>query len=221
MPTLSASFIASLTLWILASFSVITWTQIILRALAARRMARLDRRFGQAFWATRDLAVAASLSENADGPLARVGRAGFTALRELNASDTRILRYGGDAHAALEASLRQQIQQEQNGMESGLMLLASIGNTAPFVGLFGTVLGIMHALAQIGASGSARLDVVAGPIGEALTATAIGIATAVPAVLAYNYGLRHTRLYVTRLEDYASSFLRVACRPDGPRAEVD
>jgi biopolymer transport protein ExbB len=87
------------------------------------------------------------------------------------------------------------------------MVLASVGSTAPFVGLFGTVWGIMHALQDISRSGSAGLDVVAGPIGEALIATAIGIATAIPAVLAYNYGLRRVNLYGAELEAFADDFL--------------
>ena len=97
-------------------------------------------------------------------------------------------------------------------LESGLMVLASIGSTAPFVGLFGTVWGIMHALQDISRTGSAGLDVVAGPIGEALIATAVGIATAIPAVLAYNYGLRQVRLYGAELEAFANDFLHLALK---------
>jgi biopolymer transport protein ExbB len=100
------------------------------------------------------------------------------------------LQHCGDSAELLEQALRVQLQQEQHSMEGGLTLLASIGSTAPFVGLFGTVLGIMHAMHEITASGSTSLDVVAGPIGDALVATAIGIAVAVPAVLAYNFLLR-------------------------------
>jgi biopolymer transport protein ExbB len=80
------------------------------------------------------------------------------------------------------------------------------------VGLFGTVWGIMHALQNISAGGSAGLDAVAGPVGEALIATAIGIATAIPAVLAYNYGLRRVRLYVAELDDFATDFLHLAMK---------
>ena len=95
-------------------------------------------------------------------------------------------------------------------MEMGLTLLASIGSTAPFVGLFGTVLGIMHAMHEITQSGSTSLDVVAGPIGDALVATAIGIAVAVPAVLAYNFLLRHVKQHRTGLENFVTGFTQVA-----------
>ena len=98
-------------------------------------------------------------------------------------------------------------------MESGLTILASIGSTAPFVGLFGTVLGIMHAMHDITESGSSSLDVVAGPIGDALVATAIGIAVAVPAVLAYNFFLR-VKLHRAGLENFVVSFIHAALNTD-------
>ena len=92
------------------------------------------------------------------------------------------------------------------------MVLASIGSTAPFVGLFGTVWGIMHALTNISKLGSASLDVVAGPIGEALIATAIGIAVAVPAVLAYNFFLRRLKTSSNNLDDFAEDFITLSRR---------
>jgi len=89
------------------------------------------------------------------------------------------LEHTGDRQDLLERALRQQIHKERRGLESGLAVLASIGSTSPFVGLFGTVWGIMHALTDISKAGSASLEVVAGPIGEALVATGVGIAVAV------------------------------------------
>ena len=106
--------------------------------------------------------------------------------------------------------MREQLQTEQHSMEIGLTILASIGSTAPFVGLFGTVLGIMHAMHEITASGSTSLDVVAGPIGDALIATAIGIAVAVPAVLAYNFALGRVKIERTKLDNFVANFLLVA-----------
>ena len=209
---MTSSTIITLTLWVLLLFSVVTWTLIVRKGWLQWRLARLNRQFSQTFWEAHDLAQAESVTRTADGPLARLGRAGFVALHDIRKPGEHSLLYSGDSHDVLETSLRQQIQKEQNQLESGLMVLASIGSTAPFVGLFGTVWGIMNALQDISASGSASLAVVSGPIGEALIATAIGIATAVPAVLAYNYGLRRARLYVAEMEDFASSFLRVAMR---------
>ncbi|MDP3589453.1 MAG: MotA/TolQ/ExbB proton channel family protein, partial [Methylobacter sp.] len=124
------------------------------------------------------------------------------------------LKYIGTPAELLEHSLLLQMQKEQHLMESGLTLLASIGSTAPFVGLFGTVLGIMHAMHEITASGSTSLDVVAGPIGDALVATAIGIAVAVPAVLAYNFFLRLVKQQRAGLENFVASFLHIALSTD-------
>jgi biopolymer transport protein ExbB len=118
----------------------------------------------------------------------------------------------GAPQEVLERQLRQQAQNIQRSHERGLAELATIGSTSPFVGLFGTVWGIMHALQNIGQSGAASLDVVAGPIGEALVATAIGIATALPAVMAYNYFLRNLRLRVAELDNFAHDFLRLALK---------
>jgi biopolymer transport protein ExbB len=108
--------------------------------------------------------------------------------------------------------VRRQIQKERRTTESGLAVLASIGTTSPFVGLFGTVWGIMHALKSISSSGSASLDVVAGPIGEALVATGIGIAVAVPAVLAYNFFVRKLKLQAADLDDFANALVSAALR---------
>jgi biopolymer transport protein ExbB len=96
--------------------------------------------------------------------------------------------------------------------EAGLVVLASIGSTAPFVGLLGTVWGIMHALTDISKLGTASLEVVAGPIGEALVATAIGIAVAVPAVLAYNFFLRRLKTSSNNLDDFAEDLIKVSRR---------
>ena len=112
----------------------------------------------------------------------------------------------------LTRHLRDALQRSVMTLQFGQVLLASIGSTAPFVGLFGTVWGIMHALQDISKTGSASLDIVAGPIGEALIATAIGIASAIPAVLAYNFFLRQTKLFETDLENFATDFLHLAIR---------
>lgn len=120
------------------------------------------------------------------------------------------MKYRGEPRELLEQTLRSENQAEQHRMEVGLTMLASIGSTAPFVGLFGTVLGIMHAMHEISASGSSSLEVVAGPIGDALIATAIGIAVAVPAVLAYNFFTRRAKQYKASLEHFVDGFLHIA-----------
>jgi biopolymer transport protein ExbB len=100
-------------------------------------------------------------------------------------------------------ALRRAVQRASAGLDSGLAILASVGATAPFVGLFGTVWGIYHALIGIGFTGQATIDKVAGPVGEALIMTAFGIAVAVPAVLAYNFLLRANRVIGQELDGFA------------------
>jgi biopolymer transport protein ExbB len=212
MPHFSSSDIVVITLWVLAVFSVVTWTLIVVKGWAQWCLSRENKQFSQAFWNAKGLREAEQAAATASGPLARLAQCGFTALRDMHKGGEQNLQHSGDQQDILERCLRQQVQKEQNRLDSGLMVLASIGSTAPFVGLFGTVWGIMHALQDISKSGSAGLDVVAGPIGEALIATALGIATAIPAVLAYNYGLRRTRLYVAEMEDFATDFLHLAMK---------
>jgi len=207
----STSPVVAATLWLLVAFSVVTWTLIVVKAALQLRLSRQNGAFRRAFWGAPGLEEAEAATADARGPLARLALAGFAALQEMGRGPRSLLQ-SGERRDVLERILRQAVQKEQHRLESGLMLLASIGSTAPFVGLFGTVWGIMHALQDISRTGQAGLDVVAGPIGEALIATAVGIATAIPAVLAYNYGLRRLKLYVAELDDFATDFLHLAMR---------
>ena len=202
------------TLYTLLSFSLITWTLILFKAWQFAKNTRYNQQFNLEFWDARDLQAAQRIpSEKARGAIARVAASGFAWLSELNHPETSpSLKFKGSPQELLEQSLRKQSQAEQQRLEGGLTMLASIGSTAPFVGLFGTVLGIMHAMHQISASGSASLDVVAGPIGDALIATAIGIAVAVPAVLAYNFFLRKVKYQRAALEHFVDGFLHIALR---------
>ncbi len=210
MTELAASPIVNLTLWLLIAFSIVTWALIFLKAYEHWQLGRSNAAFLAAFWSARDLKSAEGL-QSLQGPLSRIAHAGFGAL---NATQGQVasLATGGDTRDILERTFRQTIQQERHQLERGLTVLASIGSTAPFVGLFGTVWGIMHALKDISLRGSASLDVVAGPIGEALIATAIGIAAAIPAVLAYNALLRRIKLAEADLENFATDFLHLAIR---------
>ena len=208
----TTSPIVAATLWLLITFSVIAWTLIVMKAWTQWRLSRQNSAFTKTFWSARNLAEAESSAQQAQGPLAQLCRSGFEVLREIEKDGASSLQNSGDKQDVLERRLRAEMQKELHKLESGLMVLASIGSTAPFVGLFGTVGGIMHALQDISRTGSAGLDVVAGPIGEALIATAVGIATAIPAVLAYNYGLRQVRLYGAELEEFANDFLHLALK---------
>ena len=208
---ISPEIIIDGTLYTLLAFSVATWTLILFKTWQFTKNSYYNRRFNQAFWDAPDLEQAKNLpAETAKGPQAHIARRGFAWIIESRQAAGKNLKYCGVPAELLEHALLVQMQQEQHAMESGLTLLASIGSTAPFVGLFGTVLGIMHAMHDITASGSTSLDVVAGPIGDALVATAIGIAVAVPAVLAYNFFLRRAKQQRAGLENFVVSFMHIA-----------
>jgi biopolymer transport protein ExbB len=199
------------TLYTLLAFSVVTWTLILFKIWQFTKNSFYNRAFNQAFWDAATLEQAKNLpAEIARGSQARIAQQGFAWMNESQQSEGKSLKYRGVPSELLEHSLLVQMQQEQHAMESGLTMLASIGSTSPFVGLFGTVLGIMHAMHEITASGSTSLDVVAGPIGDALVATAIGIAVAVPAVLAYNFFLRRVKQQRAGLENFVVSFMHIA-----------
>lgn len=194
------------TLWSLALFSVITWTLIVIKSVQHALFGIQNRRFKKDFWGATDLNAAASL-EKYVGPTARVAAIGFTTLRNADKEHANTLENSWDRQDLLERHLRQQIHKERRSLESGLAVLASIGSTAPFVGLFGTVFGIILALTAISSKSSANIEVVAGPIGEALIATGVGIAVAVPSVLAYNFFLRRLKLIAADLDDFATDFV--------------
>jgi len=205
--------IVSATLLFLIVLSIVTWSIALFKLWKQYESRKHDRRFNREFWAAREWGEAEKVGASGKGDIARLAQAGFAELKTLS-STQQDLKHTGAPQDVLERMLRQQLQNIQRYHERGLAELATIGSTAPFVGLFGTVWGIMHALQDISRIGSASLDVVAGPIGEALIATAIGIATALPAVLAYNFFLRRLKVHVTDLENFAQDFMRLAQKHD-------
>jgi biopolymer transport protein ExbB len=184
---------------------------IVSRFWSNLRSGKLDAAFRKAFWAAKDLREGEAEARKHKGDLAGLTLAGFKALTH-STEVSLSLDSLGDRKDILERTLRSELQQLQHRKEYGLMVLASIGSTAPFVGLFGTVWGIMNALKDISLTTSASLDIIAGPVGEALMATAFGIATAVPAVLAYNYGVRRVRTTVASLDQFATDFLNLVIK---------
>ena len=219
-------YIVKATFILLIAASALTWAIVIVKALQNWRLSRQTQSFYRSFEKTAGLPAAEELVKY-QGPVSRVAQAGVDSW-ETSGKDTD----GSSVELPirrdlLERRLVQQVQREKKGVEIGLPVLASIGSTSPFVGLFGTVLGIIHALQRIGGSGSASLEVVAGPIGEALEATAVGIAVAVPALIAYNFFLRRLKSLVGDLEDFSNTFIGHAVRsfirvaPEGRRSKSD
>ncbi|NQD73115.1 MotA/TolQ/ExbB proton channel family protein [Pseudomonas sp. CM27] len=201
--------VESAVIWLLVGFSVVTWGLALVKVAQFVRLRHQDKRFHQQFWAASSLDSAAQISHEQPGPAARVAQAGYAAIAvgDTQAND---LSHAINHQDRLERALRQQIVRERRSLETGLAVVASIGSTSPFIGLFGTVWGIMEALKGISAAGSASLETVAGPIGAALVATGVGIAVAVPAVLVYNYFLRRLKLTAADLDDFAHDFYSLA-----------
>lgn len=189
---------------LLLLLSVMSWYLIVTKSIAnlgARKRADV---FLKQFWEASSLwemqaTLDAGSGDNAFSDLARQAMA-------VNAGTQRgaekLLAAGGMAEY-LTRVLRNGIDQESTKIEHGLTVLASAGSAAPFIGLFGTVWGIYHALVQIGMSGQGTLDKVAGPVGEALIMTAVGLAVAIPAVLAYNAFTRRNRVWLSKLDGFA------------------
>ena len=190
---------------VLLVMSVATWYLIITKTLQTRLTRRRTTRFLETFWNAPSLhAAATDLEEHhPDEPFSHLAWHAIVAARHHQRHSANKLNEAGSATEFLTRSMRQVIDEETARLESGLTVLASVGSTAPFVGLFGTVWGVYHALINIGMSGQGTLDKVAGPVGEALIMTAAGLAVAVPAVLAYNAFVRSNRLVLAKLDSFA------------------
>ncbi len=187
--------------FVLLAMSLVSWFFILAKAYASWRIRRSAPAI-QAFWdapSMQDGVAALTLAdpEQIFLPLAQQGAAQLTAAARPS--------LGGEMDRSAQATrvLRAAIQRSTNRLEAGLTLLASIGATAPFVGLLGTVWGIYHALANVSSHGTVQIDKVAGPVGEALVMTAIGLTVAIPAVLAYNGFNRVNRLTLAELDAFA------------------
>lgn len=201
--------VALLTLGVLALLSILTWSCWGSRWLALRRLLRDARTGRQAFvGAGSPEAFEARSRELPDGPLPRLFAAVRAEQRAMQPPGGRWNAAGAEAaRAALERTLAARRDEELERARRGLTLLATVGATAPFIGLFGTVWGIMNAFLAIGDTRSADLAVVAPGIAEALTTTGLGLVAAIPAVWAYNsLGLGLRRLGV-ELDRFAADFL--------------
>ena len=190
---------------VMAVMSIATWYLIVTKTISNWRMRRHSKAFLTEFWEAPNLDVVAERLN--DGmprdPFSHMAHHGFRAIAQHNAKTGQRMIEAGSQEEFLTRSLRRAIEQDTARLESGLTVLASVGSSAPFVGLFGTVWGVYHALIGIGMSGQSTLDKVAGPVGEALIMTALGLAVAIPAVLAYNFFTRSNRLVLSELDSFA------------------
>ena len=203
---LNASIVVQLVLVSLVLASLISWTMIFDRSRVLKRARRAADEFEQRFWSGGDLsALYRDLEKDKKGAngLPAIFRAGFKEFVRLRKGDN------GDPMAVLqgaERSMRVALSREMDRLEVNLSFLATVGSTSPYVGLFGTVWGIMHAFHALGNVKQATLALVAPGISEALVATAIGLFAAIPAVIAYNrYSYQVERLN-NRYEEFMEEF---------------
>lgn len=217
----SASLMVQFVLLMLLFFSVTSWAIIIIKFRYVRRAFKESEQFTDYFWKSRDLASAFAKAKVLPGsPLARVFRVGYLELKKVSQSGAAFTS-GSDAPAHgpmastfsgsenVKRALRREITSETTRMTQMVPFLATTGNTTPFIGLFGTVWGIMSSFHGIGLRGSASLAVVAPGISEALIATAAGLAVAIPAVIAFNYFMQKIKVIESELQSFAADFLNI------------
>lgn len=186
---------------LLLAMSLASWMVIVIKALDLRRHAGESRNI-EGFWHSADFADGLSkLGTDPSNPFRALALEGREAAAHHNAQPQ--LHDSLDVSEWVTRSLHNSIDEATARLQSGLAVLASVGSTAPFIGLFGTVWGIYHALLSISVAGQATIDKVAGPIGEALVMTALGLAVAIPAVLGYNALVRGNKGVLAKLNRFA------------------
>jgi biopolymer transport protein ExbB len=191
--------IAQTTLVILVIMSAVSWYIIISKLWDQRRLRQGAKVVEKQFWASGSLKEAVYRLPK-DNDFRAVAEDGLRASAHHEGRLTDRI----DLHELVTMSLQRSVDSVNSKMSNGLAFLATVGSTAPFVGLFGTVVGILKALVNIGVSGQASIDKVAGPVGEALIMTAIGLFVAVPAVMGYNWLLRRNKNISESLRNFAS-----------------
>ena len=189
----------------LSIMSVMSWYWIIINFIKNMRLrGRADRVVGT-FWETPNAQDAIRFMEEqpASEPFSKIALDAAQAAAHHQRHDGSRLAESLNRSEFVDRALRQAVTRESSRLENGLTVLATTGSTAPFVGLLGTVWGIYHALIKIGSSGDASISAVAGPVGEALIMTAIGLFVAIPAVLAYNFFVRLNRVTNNQFDTFA------------------
>lgn len=185
---------------LLTMMSMASWYVILTKAMQLWRYRAPAHAAGHAFWEAGNVAAGVTVLGR-DNPFADLASAGLASV-DHHTTHQGQLQDRLPVSEWVTLSLRQAIDEASASLQSGMAVLASVGSTAPFVGLFGTVWGIYHALVSIGSSGQASIDKVAGPVGEALIMTALGLAVAIPATFGYNALLRGNKSILARLNKF-------------------
>ena len=188
---------------LLVAMSILTWVIIIIRFTQYFKTRKANKILLDQIWTATNWDDVAKLIEHNPAPVARITANALAAQEKHTRHHNAMLGATCSTDEFLTRTIRQSLTEAASRFDNGLTTLASIGATAPFIGLFGTVWGIYHALVNIGATGQMSIAAVAGPIGEALIATAAGLATAIPAVLAYNALTRNNKVLMRQLDHFA------------------
>jgi biopolymer transport protein ExbB len=195
-------FVMRATAIILLIMSLLSWIVILTKAWDLVRLKKMAHGAEKRFWHSDEFDHALeTLGSNDSNPFRMLALTGKEAAQHHRASQPQ-LHDAMDISDWLTRSLKSSIDEAVSRMQSGLAVLASVGSTAPFVGLFGTVWGIYHALVAIGTSGQASIDKVAGPVGEALIMTALGLAVAIPATFGYNALVRGNKAVIAKMNKF-------------------
>jgi biopolymer transport protein ExbB len=197
------------TIVVLAIMSLASWYVLVAKLLAQRRMGGQGRAANATFWQA-DTVQQGAEALQAGSPYRFIAQAALEATRKHEGLIGKV-----DLNTWVAQSIERAVATVHSRTQEGLAVLATVGSTAPFVGLFGTVWGIYNALVRIGASGTASIDKVAGPVGEALIMTAIGLAVAVPAVLGYNWLVRRNKVAMDTVRAFASDLHTVLLATGG------
>ena len=215
---LNASWVVQLVMLLLVAVSIASWAAIFRKIFTLKRVNTLNDDFERDFWSgtsLNDLLAAAAQNAKLAGPMERIFASGmreYHKLRERRISDAGTLMDG--ARRAMRASY----QRELDAVETNLSFLASVGSVSPYVGLFGTVWGIMHAFIGLASLQSVTLATVAPGIAEALVATAIGLFAAIPAVVAYNRFAHDIDRVAIKLETFIEEFSNILQRNLGAQS---
>jgi len=214
---LGAGIIVKLVLIMLLFFSVVSWAIILFKLVQVHRANSESDRFMDFFWKSKRFdTIAAQVDRFANSPLTVLFNEGYGELKKVvegnGASEGSALSTDLGGVENVSRALRRATNSEITRLEKYLTFLATTGSTSPFIGLFGTVWGIMTAFESIGKTGSASLAVVAPGIAEALIATAIGLVAAIPAVMAYNHFQNKIRVLIKEMDNFSTEFLNIVQR---------
>ncbi|MDO8957353.1 MAG: protein TolQ [Deltaproteobacteria bacterium] len=216
--------VVKVVLLILLFFSILSWAIIFSKLRLIRRADKESRQFLRIFWEGKQLStIFADSKKLRCSPTAEVFRAGYVELTKLSQASSNPESHRKDSEGTalniefsgednISRAMRQASTTELTKLERALGFLATTGSTTPFIGLFGTVWGIMDAFREIGMRGSATLAVVAPGISEALIATAAGLAAAIPAVVAYNYYINRIKVLSAEMENFSAELLNIIKR---------